>query len=229
VAAADTVSTMAMNERALDDEIAGAAAAHQRLLAHADTLVDVDVTAPSLLPRWTVGHVLTHIARNADSMVRAFAAAASGTTTDRYPGGREERTADIEAGAGRPLQDQVADVRDTIWKLEQSWARLPAEAWGLVGTTMGEPEALADLPFKRWREVEVHHADLGLAGFTYDDWSGDYVRRELRRAEMAWAARRPMGLTELPATAQALPPNERLAWLMGRIDVEGLAHVDQWW
>jgi hypothetical protein len=46
---------------------------------------------------------------------------------------------------------------------------------------------------------------------------------------MAWAARRPMGLTDLPAAAQALPPNRRLAWLMGRLDPEGLPHVDQWW
>jgi maleylpyruvate isomerase len=218
-----------MDERALDDEIAGCAAAHQRLLAHADTFVDVEVTAPSLLPDWTVGHVLTHLARNADSMVRVFRAAAEGTTTDRYPGGREQRAADIETGAPRPLDEQVADVRDTIWKLEQSWAGLPSEAWDLVGTTMGRPEGVAELPFRRWREVEVHHADLGLPGFTYDDWSGEYVRRELRRAEMAWAARRPMGLTDLPAAARALTPHQRLAWLMGRADIEGLAHIDPWW
>jgi maleylpyruvate isomerase len=219
----------AVDARALDEEIAGAAAAHQRLLADADAWVDVDVTQPSLLPGWSVGHVLAHVARNADSMIRALAAAGRGESADRYPGGREQRAADIEAGAGRPLDEQVADVRQTIWTLEQTWARLPAEAWKMTASALGRPEPVADLPFRRWREVEVHHADLGFPEFTWDDWSDGYVRRELRRAEMAWSARRAMGLTDLPAAAQALPPNRRLAWLMGRLDIEGLPHVDQWW
>ena len=218
-----------MDARALDDEIAGAAAAHQRLLADADAFGELDVARPSLLPDWSVGHVLTHIARNADSMVRVLDGAARGELLDRYPGGREQRAADIEAGAGRPLAEQVTDVRRTIWTLEQTWAGLPPEAWDLTASSMGRPEPIADLPYRRWRETEVHHADLGLAGYTYDDWSDGYVRRELRRAEMAWAARGSMGLTDLPAAAQALSPHRRLAWLMGRVDVDGLPHVDQWW
>jgi maleylpyruvate isomerase len=221
-----------VDARALDEEVAGAAAAHQRLLTHLDELVtddaEVDVTQPSLLPGWSIGHVLTHIARNADSMIRVLEAAGQGETADRYPGGREQRAADIAAGASRPLAEQVADIRGTIWALEQTWARLPAAAWTVVASAMGQPEPVAELPFKRWREVEVHHADLGLAGFSPDDWAPEYVRRELRLAEMSWGARRPMGMTDLPAAATALPPNRRLAWLMGRVDVEGLQHVDQW-
>ncbi len=42
-----------------------------------------DPTLPSLLPGWTRGHVLTHIARNADSFVRVLEAARSGR--DRHP------------------------------------------------------------------------------------------------------------------------------------------------
>ena len=38
-----------------------------RLLATARTLDDDAVRAPSPLPGWTRGHVLTHVARNADS------------------------------------------------------------------------------------------------------------------------------------------------------------------
>ena len=73
----------------------------------------------------------------------------------------------------------------------------------------------------------MHHADLG-AGFDWDDWSDAYVGRELRNAGMAWRARNPMGMTELPATALALPPTRRLAWLLGRLDVEGLPPVPHW-
>jgi hypothetical protein len=33
------------------------------------------------------------------------------------------------------------------------------------------------VPLRRWREVELHHADLGL-GFGYADLSSAYVARE---------------------------------------------------
>ena len=48
------------------------------------------------------------------------------------------------------------------------------------------------------------------------------MRLELRRMEMLWNARQPMGLTALPAAALHRPPPERLAWLMGRISIDGV-------
>jgi maleylpyruvate isomerase len=215
-------------ERELDDVIAGCASAHQRLLADADTLTDDDIAQPSLLPGWTVGHVVTHLARHADGQIRVFEAAARGEAAERYPGGMEQRCAEIDAGADRPAADQVADLRRTVWALETAWAAVPAEGWALTGTIAGRPEAVAELPFRRWREVEVHHADLGRPGFTYADWSDGYVRRELTLAEMSWAARRPMGLTVLPAAALAQPPACRLAWLFGRASIDGLEPAEPW-
>ena len=209
--------------------IAGCAAAHQRLLADADTLVDDEIARPSLLPGWTIGHVLTHLARQADSQIRVFEAAARGVASERYPGGTAQRTGEIDAGASRAAADQIVDLRRSIWALEGAWAAVTAGGWELVGTTLGRPEPVSDLPFRRWREVEVHHADLGRPGFSYDDWSPGYVRRELGRAEMAWAARRPMGLTALPPAALAMSPARRLAWLMGRQPIEGLEQVEPWW
>ena len=63
------------------------------------------------------------------------------------------------------------------------------------------------------------------------DWVGadlppPYVRLELRWMEMLWRARQPMGLTTLPPAALALAPPVRLAWLMGRTTVEGLAPAE---
>ena len=40
--------------------------------------------------------------------------------------------------------------------------------------------------------------------------------------EMRWNARRPMGMTGLPDAAKRLPPHIRLAWLLGRVEIEGL-------
>lgn len=80
---------------------------------------------------------------------------------------------------------------------------------------------MADLPFLRWREAVVHLTDLDI-GVECGAWPQLYVRLELERQKMAWAASRPMGLTLLPSRANELPESERVCWLLGRLDVEGL-------
>jgi maleylpyruvate isomerase len=207
--------------------IDGVRASHLRLSNTLDGLDEDSVRAPSLLPGWTVGHVLTHIARNAESHERALLGALRGEVVARYSGGDAQRDGDIEAGSGRPVDVLVADVRATSARLESTWAAMTDEAWD-GQCTSGGPERVDSLPFARWREVEVHHADLGL-GYGRDDWPAGYVRRELAAATMAWRARMPLGLTELPAGAQALPPADRVAWLLGRREVDGLPAVRPWW
>jgi maleylpyruvate isomerase len=212
----------------LDRHVKGCAAAHQRLLAHLDEgLTDELVGQPSLLPGWTVGHVLAHLARNAESHIVMIEAACRGEVGHQYPGGVDQRSADIAAGAARGATEQITDVRRSIWKLEQAWAGCTAQGWqgSGIGAIAG-PMPIADLPFRRWREVEIHHRDLGLAGFTIADWSSGYIRDELRRQEMVYRSRFPMGVgTGLPAVALALEPHVRLAWLMGRAIPEGLDPV----
>jgi len=164
--------------------------------------------------------VLAHLARNADSIVRAMEAAARGAVADRYPGGAAGRTAEIDAGRTRPATEQVDDVRRTIWRLEQTWAGVTA--WdGHSREPSGQELAIRDLPALRRREVEVHLVDLDI-GVEPDDWPDEFVRLELRVMEMRWNARRPMGMTGLPPAALAAPPPLRLAWLFGRRDLPGL-------
>lgn len=211
-----------MNSRDLDRDVEGCAQAHQRLLASLDDLTDEQAHRPSLLPGWTVGHVLTHLARNADSLTRLLERADRGEVAHQYDGGEAARAADIEAGAGRPAAELTRDVRSTIWALEQQWATTSATGWAGEGVGLKGPIPMADLPSRRWRETEVHQVDLGL-GFTTGGWPAEYVRLDLERLEMVWASRRPMGLTELPEAALRLPVHERLAWLLGRTEVPGLA------
>ena len=212
-----------MDARRLDRDVAGAAAAHQGLLSMLDDCIDagtLDGAAPSRLPAWTVGHVLTHLGRNADSMIRVLAAAERGETIDRYEGGVERRNSEIEAGARRSAVELVADVRATIWELEQTWSR--QSRWdGRSRERPGREIPVTDLPFMRWREVEVHRTDLGL-GYEPEDWPAEYVRQDLRGLEMSWNARRPMGMTGLPREALDAPPHERLAWLLGRTSIGDL-------
>ncbi len=203
-------------DRDLDRDVAGAADAHQRLLATLDAWVERGAPAPgaaSLLPGWTLGHVLSHLARNAEGHERMLAG------LEQYEGGAAGRAADIDAGAGRDAEALVADVRRTIWSLEAAWA---AHAdWDATAPRLAGTVVARELPFLRWRETEVHHVDLGF-GVTFADVSPEYLRLELRRMEMLWRARRPMGMTPLPEAALARPPHERLAWLLGRASIEGL-------
>jgi maleylpyruvate isomerase len=207
--------------RELDRSVTGCAAAHQRLLVTLQELTDEQARRPSLLPEWTVGHVLTHLARNADGNVRMLEAANRGEAAAQYEGGMESRAADIAAGAARPAAELVADVRATIYRLEQQWAAMTAEGWEGEGLSVLGLVRVSEVPWRRWREVEVHHADLGL-GFSNADWSREYVRLELKRMTMLWSSRRPMGMTELPPQALAAAPHERLAWLLGRTEIAGL-------
>ena len=138
-----------------------------------------------------------------------------------YPGGTRQRTDDIEAGSTRSAAEIAADVTDTAARLEATWAEMPAQAWARHGITIAGEISMLDLVFIRWREVCVHHADLGL-DYTWADWDDEYVRLELARLTMLWASRKPMGLTELPAAALAVPAHERVAWLLGRTAIDGL-------
>ena len=212
-----------MEARRPERHIAGVEASHGALLVMLGELLDrgrLDVAAPSRLPDWTVGHVLTHLARNADGMVRVLAAGEEGRTVDRYEGGGPGRNAEIELGARRPAGEQVDDVRRTIERLEERWAA--QVRWdGRSREPTGQEIPAVDLPFLRWREVEVHRVDLGV-GYEPREWPSAYVREELVRQGMRWNARRPMGLTGLPAEALRATPADRLAWLLDRGSIEGL-------
>jgi maleylpyruvate isomerase len=208
----------------LDRDRAGATMAHAAVIAEAGTLSDDQVTRPSLLPGWTVAHVLTHIARNADGHVHMLEAAMRGEIAPMYPGGSDQRTGDIEAGAKRSARELATDIIDSSARLEATWAVMPVDAWAGRGVTFSGERTMSELLFVRRREVTVHHTDLGL-GYSWSDWDEEYVRLELGRMTMLWSSRKPMGLTNLPAEAMAVPSRHRLAWLLGRADIDGLGQA----
>jgi len=200
--------------------------AQAALASHLESLAagSVDPAAPSLLPGWSLGHVLTHLARNADGLTRVLEGAERGEALEQYPGGAESRNAAIEAGAGRPWPDLVADVRE-------SGARFAAQVaaqqrWDGGGVNArGRAIPAAEVPFLRVREVFVHHADLGLPGYGPQQWPGEYAREELRRQTMSFNAQRPMGGlggNGLPDAALRQPDLARLLWLLGRAEIPGL-------
>lgn len=184
-----------------------------------------DARRPSLLPGWTVGHVLTHLARNADSFVRLLEAAAQGEVADQYAGGNDQRAADIEAGAGRPLPELVDDVVTAAARLEQTWEATTEDVWRAGRGRMASGVwPVSELPFRRWREVEIHHVDLGL-GYGPEDWPDDYVEAELARALPDLSGRLPAGAM---VDVAGLDRRRLLAWLVGRRHDPDLPALSPW-
>jgi maleylpyruvate isomerase len=204
--------------------------ATHRLLRTAADLDDAAVAEPSLLPGWTRGHVLTHVARNADANTNLLTGAATGTDIPGYPS-PTARVEGIEAGHTRPLAEQIDDIRTAAQRLADAATAMPAEAWAVVLPSTGSPAAM--VPWARLREVEVHHVDLA-AGYTTDDWSEAFALRLLREVvgglngAMALVLR-PDGLDH-PLTvgdaADAVTITGSTAaiagWLVGRDDGAGL-------
>lgn len=176
--------------------------AHTRLLHRLEGLTDDVARHPSPLPDWTVGHVLSHLARNADSVVRRFEGAARGEVVDQYPGGAAEREAEIEAGAHASASELVADVRASGHAVEQVAASLPDDAWERLSRSVsGNLVPIKSVLVDRIREVEVHHVDLGL-GYQPSDWPADFVQDVLA--------------IELPKLPGRTDQTGLLAWLTGR-------------
>ena len=104
-------------------------ASHARLVATVERIAHEQVRSPSRLPGWTIAHVLTHLARNADGHVRRLEGAFRGEDVPRYPGGSAQRNGDIEEGARRSAVDILADLNTAQRRLELVWDRSVAAGW----------------------------------------------------------------------------------------------------
>ena len=219
---------MVDSSRILNAQVVGCAASHQRLLQALDGLTDEQCRQPSLLPSWSRGHVLSHLANNAYSHLRMFEAATRGEETEQYEGGKPTRDAQIESWSSLSAHELVGHVRASIYALEGAWASATPTTWtgfGIKSHAGGGRVAITDLMLMRWCESEVHLADLNL-DYSFENWDATFVRFELDRQLMIWNSRKSMGLTVLPDAAAKLSPNHRLAWLLGRLAVDGLPAVD---
>ena len=202
------------------DDIAHVADAQQRFDAAIADLVDADVRRASALPDWTVGHVLAHVARNADSHVRRTEATARGEVVEQYPGGYEGRAAEIEATARRPASDLIDDVRTSGAAVLAAWRAVSDDAWdGMTNDVGGRARPLWQLVARRWQELEVHVVDLGI-GVTYQDWPDDFVAVWLPRLRQHFG-------DDAPA-ATGLTDREQLAWLYGRLARPDLPVLPPW-
>ncbi|WP_328344941.1 maleylpyruvate isomerase family mycothiol-dependent enzyme [Micromonospora sp. NBC_00421] len=210
--------------------------ATDRLLHTAAGFDAAAVAAPCLLPGWTRGHVLTHLARNADGFVNLLTAARTGEDIPMYASATA-RDADIAAGAGRPPAEQVADLRRSADRFAEAVAAMPVEAWRATVQTRRGPWPAAMLVWGRLRELEVHHVDLG-AGYRPADWPAAFAQHLLHEVAGGLADRpdapamvlrpadgnRPELVVGDPADPPLVagPAAELAAWLIGRSSGDGL-------
>ena len=204
------------------------AAATARLLDTVHRLDDAAVSGPSRLPGWTRGHVLTHLARNADGCVNLLTWARTGAETPQYAS-LAQRAADIDAGAGRSSAAQAADVEQSAGRLTEAIAAMPPAAWTtIVRWTNGTEAPAARVIWSRLREVELHHVDLG-TGYGPADWPEPFTLHMITSLAKDFAGREdgPRALLRAPEVGHDVPlgadsptitgpARSVVAWLTGR-------------
>lgn len=203
-------------------DLASVRDATERLLTAVGKLDNASVTESSRLPGWTRGHVLAHLARNADALVNVLQG------RPMYVSG-EARDADIERDAPRPLDAHLADVRESAARFQDASAA-PADWSRTVELRNGVTDSASRVPFRRWVEVELHHVDLGI-GYELEDLPTEFTEREtdflaarfaghpdvpptrITDGTRAWSTGRDAAGPEVTVTG---PPADLLGWLAGR-------------
>ncbi|GAA2233347.1 MULTISPECIES: maleylpyruvate isomerase family mycothiol-dependent enzyme [Kitasatospora] len=152
----------------------------ERLLRTVAELDPARVDEPSALPDWSRGHVLAHLARNADSLVNLLEGARTGRDIPQYAS-ETAREEGIRTGAPRPLAEQLADLRASGERFTAAAARMSEADWSApVRHRSGAVFPARQLLAKRRQEVEYHHVDLA-AGYTPEHWPEDFAVAELLR------------------------------------------------
>jgi maleylpyruvate isomerase len=193
-------------------------------------LTDEALRAPSALPGWSRGHVLTHIEGVGLALARQARYALRGKLIEVYDGGRATRDANIEAGHGRSAVRLAAALGDALDEIEASWSAVGPADWDRPVSYRDSTLLAAGLAW--WRELEIHTADA-LLGPGTDDWSPelstyliddlsarlpDGVRVTLTTAD---GTRQWVRGTGRPVAVQGTL-NDLAAWLAGRIPVRPL-------
>lgn len=153
------------------------ARADQALVRTVDALSDHEYAEPSQLPGWTRGHVVAHLALNAEGLAGVLHGAHIGRPQPMYAT-PEARDADIaELATAEPTELRERFLAATARFGEALEAMSESDWDGRFERTPGGPDfALGNVVLMRLREVEIHHADLR-AGYSHADWPQDTAVR----------------------------------------------------
>ena len=134
--------------------------ATQRLLGDTIAVSEQAWQEPSRLPGWTRAHVATHIARNADAMVRSVDAVLMGRRALMYDSD-EDRELAIERGSERTGLELQIDLDTSAGRLNHKFNSLEGVPPQFQIEILPGRLVRADLlPLARLNEVVLHHVDL---------------------------------------------------------------------
>jgi maleylpyruvate isomerase len=126
------------------------------------TMTEATMHGPSRLAGWRRGHVVSHLARNADGLLNLLIWARTGIEHPMYAS-TADRDADIEEGAHRLARVQQEDLWAAHQRFCQAADKLSAADWAAhVTDRQGRPMAASLVPWMRLTEVLVHLVDLDL-------------------------------------------------------------------
>ena len=148
------------------------ASATRSLVRTVDSLTEEELRAPSLLPRWSRGHLVAHLALNAEGLTGVLRGVALGAAVPMYRS-PEARDSDIEELATRDAATLRDRLLGSVTGLSDAIEVVPADGWtARAQRTPGNRATFAatDAPLMRLREVALHHADLDMP-FTRADWT----------------------------------------------------------
>ncbi|WP_043263859.1 maleylpyruvate isomerase family mycothiol-dependent enzyme [Streptomyces sp. CT34] len=190
-------------------DVAAVHEATDRLLISLGKLDDAAIGEPSLLPGWTRGHVLAHLARNADALVNLLTWARTDVRTPMYASAAA-RDGDIERDADRPLAAHLEDLRESAARFAAAAQALPEDRRAFrVEMRNGVVERADRLALRRLAEVELHHVDLGV-GYAVEQLPPAFLDSELEFLATVKFAGHP----ELPALE--LRTDDGRTWRTGR-------------
>lgn len=145
--------------------------ADHRLVRTVDALADAAYDEPSALPGWTRGHVVAHLALNAEALAAVLTGIAQGDVPPMYAT-QEQRDGDIAELASAAPEELRSRLMGSTTALVGAIGLVPEDRLDvLVERTRGSERTFpADaVTGMRLREVEIHHADLA-AGYSRRDW-----------------------------------------------------------
>jgi maleylpyruvate isomerase len=209
----------------IPDEIEALRHSDQRAVRSVDSLADAQWAESSLLPGWTRAHVVAHLALNAEAFSGALLGLMDGEPVPLYPS-EAVRDADIDALATAV----ISEIRSRFFAGSQHFrniaADVTAEQWGATVARLpqGPHWPASTLIATRRREVEIHHADLGVA-YTHRSWPTDFCAELLDRVTADHSASGASPGFSVRAT------DKNRTWSAGAPEpvVEGFAADLGWW
>lgn len=138
-----------------------------RYLQTVDALTDNEIREPSVLPGWTRAHVVAHVANHALGCARALGGLRHAIPTPVYDSDGS-RHRDIELRSAWSADRLREFTFDACGRFQSELEHLPPDG-SVFRTPGGEELSIPQVVQSRWREVEIHHADL-LLDYTPAHW-----------------------------------------------------------